>query len=610
MQIHFISNHPLRRKEKTMEQNYATTYKTSNHSDDDKLTNKNLAVPHPVFEKYKTLDINSAHNMRTDIKRYLKNEVAVCFIDDVMYTEDMKTLLDYPETKKDKAFVIPDGVETIYPFAVSHNNYLTDITIPNSVKRIGFGAFLYNKFTQLSIPSGIKIDKCAFSGRFMTSFNDLTEQVPNDITRPLIEAGYLVNDYCNRYDVQEENYYYKNSREIDGVLYSDDLTTLVKYPEDRYDETFIIPDHVVNIGKFAFSKSHIKKITIPPTVDIIGSRAFAYCKELTDVNMKYGVTLIADEAFACCSNLKTVRFPDSLKIILNRAFICCDCLESIVLPCPEQGLMVGTDAFAFCNGLKEVSIPRGSLNIVDCGVFSHCPSLEHITIPTATIDAFAFADCKNLKSVVILDTDESVFIGQEAFANCEKLEQITLPQCYALHIGIGAFSNCHSIEQITIPDTERTEIGMHAFKNCTSLKTITLGSNIDTMYDACYGVYETHYEKGTTPFYGCDSLQEINVSGKNNKYCSINGVLYTKDMEELVQYPVAKPDDTFVVPKGVRCVNRSVFDNCKTLKTIISANGTKRNVDDILGTIEERTAMKQKEEFPYLPLKINPKHSY
>lgn len=45
----------------------------------------------------------------------------------------------------------------------------------------------------------------------------------------------------------------------------------------------------------------------------------------------------------------------------------------------------------------------------------------------------------------------------------------------------------------------------------------------------------------------CDALEEVNVSADNSSFCSVNGVIYTKDMKSLVLYPQAK-QGVYTVP--------------------------------------------------------------
>lgn len=62
-------------------------------------------------------------------------------VDGVLYTKDMKTLLTYPNRKKDAHFAVPQGVEHIQAYAFSDNSFLAGVSLPLGLKTIGEGAF-------------------------------------------------------------------------------------------------------------------------------------------------------------------------------------------------------------------------------------------------------------------------------------------------------------------------------------------------------------------------------------------------------------------------------------------------------------------------------------
>lgn len=61
--------------------------------------------------------------------------------DGAMYTYDKKTLLLYPSADSRKIFYIPEGVEIISSNACSFNSYITEIIMPNSIKKLAIGLF-------------------------------------------------------------------------------------------------------------------------------------------------------------------------------------------------------------------------------------------------------------------------------------------------------------------------------------------------------------------------------------------------------------------------------------------------------------------------------------
>ena len=69
-------------------------------------------------------------------------------------------------------------------------------------------------------------------------------------------------------------------------------------------------------------------------------------------------------------------------------------------------------------------------------------------------------------------------------------------------------------------------------------------------------------------FQSAEWLTEINVPETNTSYCSVDGVLYSKDMKKLVHYPPSKADSTFTLPSTVTTLAYGAFEDNKYLETI------------------------------------------
>ncbi|MCC8112254.1 MAG: leucine-rich repeat domain-containing protein [Ruminococcus sp.] len=113
-------------------------------------------------------------------------------------------------------------------------NYLTSITIPDSVTSIGSVAF-----------------------RFCTSLTNIA--------------------------VDENN---ENYSSINGVLFDKNQTTLICYPAGKTNKSYTIPDSVTSIGICAFGNCYyLTSITILDSVTSIGDDAFYYCTGLTNLTI-------------------------------------------------------------------------------------------------------------------------------------------------------------------------------------------------------------------------------------------------------------------------------------------------------------------------------------
>ena len=118
-------------------------------------------------------------------------------------------------------------------------------------------------------------------------------------------------------------------------------------------------------------------------------------------------------------------------------------------------------------------------------------------------------------------------------------------------IGRIAFRNCGEMTSVTIPEGV-TAIGQSAFEKCGKLTTIEIPSTV-TKIDC-------------TAFSGCDELRQINVSTGNQWYASVDGVLYSKDMTELLRCPAGVA--SVAIPKSVTFIRNEAFVGCRRMTKV------------------------------------------
>lgn len=156
-------------------------------------------------------------------------------------------------------------------------------------------------------------------------------------------------------------------------------------------------------------------------------------------------------------------------------------------------------------------------------------------------------------------------IGTEAFCHNATLKSVVFPETLQT-IGMGSFGTCMGLSEITIPGNVK-EIEQMAFCKSYSLKTVVLEEGIESIGSMAFTecpIESIHLpaslkEMGVVVFNNCTSLTEIIVAQDNPYFTAVNGVLYSKDMTELIQYPQGKDATTFVIPQGVQSINSQAF---------------------------------------------------
>ena len=92
-------------------------------------------------------------------------------------------------------------------------------------------------------------------------------------------------------------------------------------------------------------------------------------------------------------------------------------------------------------------------------------------------------------------------IGEHAFADCENLEWVTLPES-VVKIGYEAFLNCTGLQGIMINAKDTITIGNHAFDGCDSIRFIASNAMTGIMEEGyAPQIKDSHYEESKTTFF-------------------------------------------------------------------------------------------------------------
>lgn len=169
-----------------------------------------------------------------------------------------------------------------------------------------------------------------------------------------------------------------------------------------------------------------------------------------------------------------------------------------------------------------------------------------------------------------------------AFMEHAEIKSISLPEGLVT-IDECAFYDCIGLKEIHLPESVES-IERLAFGSCTSLEKIYMGKNVKYL--------------GELFVCDCPKLCEFEVSKENKKFQSVDGILYSKDMEDLILCPqngpeiVSVPDDVITIKeqsffecenlkeinigKNVKYIDEAAFYGCKNLKNVNMNNAVKK----------------------------------
>lgn len=382
------------------------------------------------------------------------------------------------------------------------------------------------------------IEDKAFSGCFLLK----AIEIPSTITH----IGELIFDSCyalSQISVSKRNSMYEV---IDGVLYTEDKTSIIQYPPKKTSDTdsYTIPETVTKISSGAFYNSTLSSITIPDSATEIGDKAF-YGSNITEITLPDSLKTIGEEAFALCYKPTKITIPASVEVIGLNAFYCCTSMNEIIVS-PKNEIYTSIDGVLFSKDMKTlINYPQGKSG-----------SEYKVPDSVTTIEAYSFFNCDSLERVFIPDSVTQ--IGDCAFYECSNLTEIPISKTIK-SIGERVFENCEKLTSIIIPDTV-TSIEERAFYCCSEMTSIFIPASVSSI--------------GNNAFGNCSKLSEITVSNNNKYYTSKEGVLFDKNMSKLICYPEGKEVTSYTIPESVTSLEPYALQGSR-LNTITLPNNLK-----------------------------------
>ena len=153
-------------------------------------------------------------------------------------------------------------------------------------------------------------------------------------------------------------------------------------------------------------------------------------------------------------------------------------------------------------------------------------------------------------------------IGENAFSafhnsTTGNIKTVVIPEGVK-RIAYYAFNSCDNLTSVTLPDSLES-IEKFSFERCHKLTTVTIPKGVNSILGGSF----THNE----------GMLSIECDPENKYYCSVDGVLFTKDKTTLVAYPTGKAG-AYTVPATVTTIGDAAFYGATGLTSV-----------EILGTL-------------------------
>ena len=369
---------------------------------------------------------------------------------------------------------------------------------------------------------------------------------------------------------------FKNTFEYNHVKYlSDTSNSCYAVSCDDSVNDIVIPDTVFGMKVIGIKNEMFKNnknlisVSLGNNISDIPREIFSGCNNLKNVILPNKLTKIPENAFRSCNNLNNLTIPNNVNSIGNSVFYGCTKLASITIP--NSVTSIGDNAFRSCTSLTSVYYAGtedewNKITIGDCNEYLTNATIHYNFEPEPSNKQTGSCGDNVTYS---LDTETGVltisgtgkmkdYSGEDSpFYQNSNIKSVIIENGVT-SIGNLAFSSCNSLIEVSLPSSI-ISLGVSAFSGCENLMSISISANVADIQSIAFA--------------GCKKLTSIEVDSNNENYSSINGVLFDKNITELVCYPAGKNDASYTVPNTVKSFAYGSFYDCENLTSVIIPNG-------------------------------------
>ena len=463
-------------------------------------------TPNKGEEETYTLSLKGAGSLEYMPWSYYKDKITEVDFDNKITAITGQAFSGYTKLK---SIDLPDSLTTIGAGAFSGCTGLTKVTIPASVRNINPAAF--RDCTGLT--------NLAFEGKKPTvsnaAFYGVGSITPCYLTFPADDGwGYSLTD-----GTKQDGYYtWKDGNFIPlgdwNVVPDSDRSNsevIAKLtPNKDEEETYslsLVGSGTVNYIPWSYLRSKITSVNFDNRIEVITSDTFKNLTILTSVKLPNNLKeIIGGEGFASCTSLSSLTIPASVNKIGTKTFSNCVSLQSVEF---KGGMpsFSSNDAFSGVGSETPCALTfpadgtwnglNAGMNSWQSGSFMVLGSWKVGDNITASAKYDAKTDTYTLSltgsgamngarpwstiaaSVTSLSLSKDITtICDDAFKDFTALGFVTLPAKLTT-IGENAFNGCTKLTNLTVP-AKVTSIGANAFSNCVDIDSVEFKGNMPT----------------------------------------------------------------------------------------------------------------------------------
>lgn len=484
-----------------------------------------------------------------------------------------------------ESIILPKSIKTISGFAFNlcHKDlqvYITATAPPKLGAHVFGSATFYVHYGSL----------CCYKSNFhWKSFAKCIKPLPKNIPISLGYFSFNLNNDAQSYSISTKNKAMLPNNLIMPSYYNKLPITVVE--SSAFSLCFQItdiylPEKLIIVKNLAFySMSNVKKISIPNTVEIVETAAFAnvittypdgevrsnskvehiiwgensrlnyigvqafwghpLMKEFT---IPSSVTVIEDNAIGGCG-FETINIPANVRSIAENPFYCCRYLKLITVDKGNR-FFTSIDGVLFNKSLTTlISYPCGSDNY-----YFNVP--KEVSIIYKGIFKYAFKlRCVYMNS----DTPPLSRSYQELYSYVENTLKI-----YVQDEQLNAYKNSlvwrhmkANIYPKSIIENGFAIIDNTIIQYVANDYVINIPSKISNIQDGAFNL--------------CHHIKSFTLEN-NDSFAVIDDVLFSKDGTKLILYPKGKSEQDYIMPINTEIIGAFAFESCPNLNRIQFTN--------------------------------------